>query len=150
MDKFNIILKIILLYIKLSYYTMSSQSNLAYSQNVYLPESLLDGWLSVSAVLLTTSLLFYHMSRVNSLKVRPYLAKLVSVGLILISTAYMVYALIPYTKRMNFNIEECKRISDCGADQTKELRLLKWSYLTLGSFTALFQGIIVYLVTTTI
>ena len=129
---------------------MTSKTNVAYSQNVYFPESLLDGWLSVSAVLLTTSLLFYHMSRVKSLKVRPYLAKVVSVGLILISTAYMIYALIPYTKRMNFNIAECEKIDDCGDDQTVELKLLKWSYLTLGGFTVLFQLVIVYLVTTTI
>jgi hypothetical protein len=129
---------------------MTTETNVAYSQNVYFPESLLDGWLSVSAVLLTTSLLFYHMSRVKSLKVRPYLAKVVSVGLILISTAYMIYALIPYTKRMDFNIAECEKINDCGADQTQELKLLKWSYLTLGGFTVLFQAIIVYLVTTTI
>jgi len=129
---------------------MTTETNVAYSQNVYFPESLLDGWLSVSAVLLTTSLLFYHMSRVKSLKVRPYLAKVVSVGLILISTAYMIYALIPYTKRMNFNIAQCEKIHDCGDDQTQELKLLKWSYLTLGGFTVLFQAIIVYLVTTTI
>lgn len=129
---------------------MVSETNVAYSENVYLPESLLDGWLSVSAVLLTTSLLFYHMSRVKSLKVRPYLAKIVSVGLIMISTAYMIYALIQYTKRMNFNIKECEKIHDCGSDQTHELKLLKWSYLTLGGFTVLFQCIIVYLVTTTI
>ena len=81
---------------------MTTETNVAYSQNVYFPESLLDGWLSVSAVLLTTSLLFYHMSRVKSLKVRPYLAKVVSVGLILISTAYMIYALIPYTRTNEF------------------------------------------------
>lgn len=129
---------------------MTTATNIAYSQNVYFPESLLDGWLNVSAVLLTTSLLFYHMSRVRSLKVRPYLAKIVSVGLILISTSYMLYALVPYTKRMNYNIKQCENIHDCGAEQTRELKILKWSYLTLGGFTVLFQGIIVYLVTTTI
>ena len=57
---------------------MLDEVDLAYSQNVYLPESLLDGWFSVSALLLTTSLLFYHMSRVKSLKVQPYLAKTVA------------------------------------------------------------------------
>jgi hypothetical protein len=129
---------------------MLDEVDLAYSQNVYLPESLLDGWFSVSAVLLTTSLLFYHMSRVKSLKVKPYLAKTVAVGLILISTAYMVYALVPYTKRMNNTIYRCGKMHNCPDNQITELKILKWSYLTLGVITLIFQLIIVYLVTTTI
>ena len=129
---------------------MLDEVDLAFSQNVYFPESLLDGWFSVSAVLLTTSLLFYHISRVNSLKVKPYLAKTVSVGLILISTAYMVYALVPYTKRMNNTIYRCSKMHNCPNNQIRELKILKWSYLTLGVITLIFQFIIVYLVTTTI
>ena len=56
--------------------------NLAFSESTYNPEDLLSEWISVSSILLTTSLLFYHMSRVNSLKVNPYLAKIVAIGLI--------------------------------------------------------------------
>jgi hypothetical protein len=129
---------------------MTSKTDLAYSDDVYFPESLLDGWLSVSAVLLTTSLLFYHMSRVKSLKVKPYLAKFVSIGLIVISTSYMIYALIPYTKRMDYTIKKCIKMNECSDSQTQELKILKASYLFLGLLTILIQAVIVYLVVTTI
>jgi len=129
---------------------MTSKTDLAYSDDVYFPESLLDGWLSVSAVLLTTSLLFYHMSRVKSLKVKPFLAKIVSIGLIVISTAYMIYALIPYTKRMNYTIQKCIKMNECSDNQTQELKILKISYLFLGILTIMIQSIIMYLVITTI
>jgi hypothetical protein len=124
--------------------------DLAYSDRVYFPESLLDGWLAVSSVLLTTSLLFYHMSRVKSIKVEPLLAKVICIGLIAISTAYMFYALLPYTKRMNYTINLCKQLDECSDEQTKELNILKWSYLFLGGFTLIIQCIIIYLVFTTI
>ena len=126
------------------------QYDLAYSDNVYFPESLLDGWLAVSAVLLTTSLLFYHMSRVKSIKVEPFLAKIICIGLIVISTAYMCYALLPYTKRMNYTINLCKKLDECSSEQVRELNILKWSYLFLGIFTLIIQSIIMYLVFTTI
>lgn len=124
--------------------------DLAYSGSTYLPESLLDGWLNVSSVILTSSLLFYHMSRVHSLKVNPFLAKIVAIGLILISTAYMLYAFIPYTKRMNFTIAKCIKLKECSQDQVDELNFLKNSYLVLGIFTSLIQFIIVYLIISTI
>ena len=129
---------------------MTSKTDLAYSDDVYFPESLLDGWLSVSAVLLTTSLLFYHMSRVKSLKVKPFIAKIISIGFIIVSTAYLLYALYPYTQRMNFTIKKCIKMNECSDSQTQELKILKASYLFLGLLTILIQAVIVYLVVTTI
>ena len=75
---------------------MYTNMDLAYSDNVYFPESLLNQWLNVSTVMVTSSLLFYHMSMVKSIKVEPYLAKLIAMSLIIISTSYMIYALVPY------------------------------------------------------
>tara|TARA_E500000178_G_scaffold334743_1_gene370942 strand:- start:446 stop:844 length:399 start_codon:yes stop_codon:yes gene_type:complete len=124
--------------------------NLAFSESTYNPEDLLSEWISVSSILLTTSLLFYHMSRVESLKVNPYLAKIVSIGLIFISTVYLIYAMYPYNKRMNFTISECKRLKDCTSDQVEEILLLKRSYLSMGISTILLQFIIVFIVVTTI
>ena len=90
--------------------TNQNQVHLAYSDSVFSSEDLLSDWYAVSGVLLTTSLLFYHMSRVNSLKVAPYLAKTISIGLFIISTLYLVYALYPYTQRMNYTIKKCKSL----------------------------------------
>jgi len=126
------------------------QMDLAYSEDIYFPESLLSGWLNVSGVILTTSLVFYHMSRVKSIKVEPYLAKIIAIGLIVISTCYMMYALVPYTKRMNYNINKCIQLKECSDEQTTELKILKWSYLLLGLITLIIQYTITYLVVITI
>lgn len=129
---------------------LQQQVDLAFSEDIYFPESLLTGWLNVSGVILTTSLVFYHMSRVKSIKVEPYLAKIIAIGLIIISTSYMVYAVIPYTKRMNYNIDKCIKLKECSDEQTMELKILKWSYIILGIGTSVIQGFITYLVITTI
>ena len=126
--------------------TNQNQVHLAYSDSVFSSVDLLSDWYAVSGVLLTTSLLFYHMSRVNSLKVAPYLAKTISIGLIIISTVYLVYALYPYTQRMNYTIKKCKSLQNCSDEQTYELTILKNSYLGLGLVSVLLQLLIVYLV----
>ena len=130
--------------------TIPNTIDLAYSGSTYLPESLLDGWLNVSSVILTSSLLFYHISRVHSLKVNPFLAKIVAIGLIIVSTAYMLYAFIPYSKRMNFTISKCTKLKECSQEQVDELLFLKNSYLALGIGTSAIQFIIVYLIISTI
>ena len=122
--------------------------DLAYSENVYFPESLLNQWLNVSSVMVTCSLLFYHMSRVKSIKVEPYLAKLIAMGLIIISTSYTIYALIPYNKRMDFIIKKCSELNECPDDQVEELKFLRKSYMILGLTTFMIQCVIVYLVIT--
>ena len=123
---------------------------LAYSDSVFSSEDLLSDWIAVSGVLLTTSLLFYHMSRVKSLKVKPFIAKIISIGFIIVSTAYLLYALYPYTQRMNFTINKCKSMANCSKDQLITLSILKKSYLFLGALSVLFQLLIVYLVIYTI
>jgi|SaaInlV_150m_DNA_2_1039686.scaffolds.fasta_scaffold00105_26 hypothetical protein len=122
--------------------------DLAYSDNVYFPESLLNQWLNVSSVMVTCSLVFYHMSRVKSIKVEPYLAKLIAMSLIIISTSYTIYALIPYNKRMDFIIKKCSELNECPDDQVEELKFLKKSYMILGLTTFMIQCVIVYLVIT--
>ena len=129
---------------------MYTNMDLAYSDNVYFPESLLNQWLNVSTVMVTSSLLFYHMSRVKSIKVEPYLAKLIAMSLIIISTSYMIYALVPYNKRMNFIIKKCSELDECPDDQVEELKFLKKSYMILGLTTFMIQCVIVYVVVTNI
>ena len=127
-----------------------TENDLAYSDQVYFPESLLIGWFNVSAVMVTSSLLFYHMARVHSIKVEPYLAKLIAMCLITISTLYMIYALIPYNNRMNFIIKKCAVLDECPDEQVSELQMIKKSYMLLGIVTSTIQCIIVYLVFTNI
>ena len=122
--------------------------DLAFSDSMYSPEDLLSDWMAVYGVIFTTSLLFYHMSRVNSLKVNPYLAKFIS--LIILSTLYLAYALIPYTQRMNFVEEECRKMKECNQDQIDNIRFVKNSYISFGISAIIIQVLIVYIVVTTI
>jgi len=93
---------------------MIETNEIAYSDEIYFPESILTQWLNLSAILLTCSLLFYHMSHSNTkyIKIHPYYTKIISIGLFL-STGYMINALYPYISRMNHNIKKCKYNNEC-------------------------------------
>ena len=110
------------------------------------PEDLLSDWINVSSLMLTTSILFYHISRSKTLKVDPRLAKVVSVSLILISTLYLVYGLITYTDRMNDTVEKCREFKTCSDKQSNEINNIKNTYIGIGAFTIFAQSLIVYIV----
>ena len=124
--------------------------DLAFSDSVYVPESLLSMWLNLSAILITVSLLFYHMSRVKSLKVHPLLASVISIGFIFISTFYLFSGLGPYAARMQYAINKCGTLDECDDSQMKHLNLLYHSYLGVGIITCIIQFIIVYLIVNTV
>jgi hypothetical protein len=124
--------------------------DLAFSDSVYVPESLLSMWLNLSAILITVSLLFYHMSRVKSLKVHPVFASVLSVGFIFISTFYLFSGLGPYAARMQYAINKCGTMDECDDIQMKHLNMLYHSYLGVGLITCIIQFIIVYLIVNTV
>ena len=68
---------------------------------VYNPELLLASWTSVSFVLMTVSLLFYHMTRRKTLEMGPRLAGLFAISIILMSTVLAVQSLVVYAKRIS-------------------------------------------------
>ena len=67
----------------------------------YNPELLLASWTSVSFVLMTVSLLFYHMTRRQTLEMAPRLAGLFAISIILMSTVLAVQSLVVYAKRLS-------------------------------------------------
>ena len=71
------------------------------TENIYIPESMYMGWMSVSFVLITLSLLFYHMTRVKSLKMSTQIAGMYAVILIIISCIISLISIIPYYTRYN-------------------------------------------------
>lgn len=119
---------------------------IAYSDSVYSPESLFANWLNLSYVLLTTALLFYHMSRVNSIKASPKLAAFVAASLVIISTLYMLYSLAPYIDRMNHVIRKCKRNKICSNNHLNIIISERNSYVILGILTSIIQIIITWLI----
>ena len=68
---------------------------------VYNPELLLANWTSVSFILMTVSLLFYHMTRIETLEMDRRLAGVFSVSIIIMSVIFSIQALLIYTKRLS-------------------------------------------------
>ena len=124
----------------------SMKNSIIYSDKVYAPESIFAGWLSLSYVLLTTSLLFYHMSQVKSIRASPAVAAAVAVALVIVSTLYMVYSLGPYIGRMHHVIKICKLDPKCNKDELKRFIIVKNSYIGLGLTTSIIQLVITWLI----
>jgi len=122
----------------------------AFSDLTTHPEDLLSDWMDVSGLMLTTSILFYHMARSKTLRVDPRLAKVVAISLILISTLYLVYGLMTYTDRMNHTVEKCREFQKCTDKQANKINNIKNTYIGIGVFTVLTQALIVYIVLSTI
>ena len=68
---------------------------------VYNPELLLANWTSVSFVLMTVSLLFYHMTRRKTLEMDRRLAGIFAISIIIMSAVLAVQSLVVYTKRIS-------------------------------------------------
>jgi len=126
------------------------ETNLGFSEKMYVPEDVLIAWLNLSAIITTYSLIFYNMARSGTVKVHPYLAIVISIGLILISTVYMIYSLIPYYTRITFLENTCKKMKECSDEQVAHINSVKNVYLTLGILTSVIQLVVTYLIVTTV
>ena len=122
----------------------------AFSDLTTHPEDLLSDWITVSGLMLTTSLLFYHMARSKSVKVDPRLAKIIAISVIVISTLYLVYGIMTYTHRMNNTVQKCREFKKRTDKQANEINYIKNMYIGIGMFTIFAQALIVYVVIFTI
>ena len=105
-----------------------------YSEAVYAPEGLLTEWLAVVFACMTSSLLFYHMTRLKTLTMDPRLAAIFACSLITVGMLYNVSAVVPYIARMDHQL---KLTND--PDTKYQLNLLKYTFLTLGAITTTIQ-----------
>ena len=67
---------------------------------VYNPELLLEGWTSASFLLMTVSLLFYHMTKAESIEMDPRIAGVFAVSIIILAVVLSVQALAVYIRRV--------------------------------------------------
>jgi hypothetical protein len=124
--------------------------DLAYSEKMSVPETLLTGWFNLSAIVTASSLIFYNMARKSSLTVHPSLAKFISIGLILISTLYMIFSLGPYYHRMRYLAKKCDHLHKCDTEQVEHINKITDVYLLFGAITAIIQLLITYLIIVTV
>jgi uncharacterized membrane protein YidH (DUF202 family) len=68
--------------------------------NVWFPESLYFVSLGYSVVLMTTSLLFYHMIKTHSLEMPLLISSLLAITLIIISIIFVIIGILSYYDRL--------------------------------------------------
>lgn len=120
------------------------------SDKLYTYEGLLSSWIQTSITLLTTAMLFYHITRVNTLKADRSLAALITIVLLIISTVYLVLSLINYIPRVQEAIKLCDKEENCNYNNSNYLRKTMITYSAMVSVTIIIQIIIGYMVYDTI
>ncbi len=65
------------------------------------PELLLANWTNVSVILMTVSLLFYHMTRRRTLEMNRRLAGVFAISIIIMSVVFAIQSLVIYSKRLS-------------------------------------------------
>ena len=68
---------------------------------VYNPELLLANWTNVSFILMTVSLLFYHMTCRRTLEMDRRLAGVFAISIIIMSVVFAIQSLVIYSKRLS-------------------------------------------------
>ena len=116
----------------------------------YAPEHLLSGWISLSVLMLTTSMLFYHLTRRYSIKTNKQLAASVAISLMICGGVYLVVSLVNYIPRMDEVLETCKKDSLCSDDKLRRIRTSKNMNIALAGTTIAIELLIAYLIFNTI
>jgi len=116
------------------------------SAEIIQPEILLSQWTAASFVLMTTSLLFYHMTRVASLEMNPHVAGLISVAMIFMSIVFEVQALVVYVKRVS-RMDTVSKSSQLISSIRTE-RTVSKSYIAVISILVLLQLFIGWVIVT--
>ena len=60
--------------------------------------------LSYSILLLTVSLIFFHMTRVSSIELPRFYSSLLSIILIILSISFIILGIIQYTERISLEL----------------------------------------------
>ena len=73
--------------------------NKADYSSLWTPELIVVAWLSAGFILVTTALLFYHMTKVSSLEMRPGIAGVFAASLMVASVVITLCAVMVYFRR---------------------------------------------------
>lgn len=115
--------------------------------NVWFPESVYFGALAYSVILMTASLLFYHMTKTNSLEMRPRTSATFAVLLIIISVLFAIMGVSSYYVRLQELQKQKQNLSDLNKTFLEKEIAIFWFYLVLGTVYMLIEiGICWYIV----
>jgi uncharacterized membrane protein len=84
-----------------------------YSNESYLPEAVLCNWITLSMMGITSGMVFYHISRSNTLKTDKRLSALITITLLLVGVCFVVISVKNYSSRIMRVLKICKNDSKC-------------------------------------
>lgn len=87
--------------------------NLDYTNESYLPEAVLCNWITLSMMGITAAMVFYHISRSNTLKTDKRLSALITITLLLVGVCFVVISVKNYSSRIMRVLKICKNDSNC-------------------------------------
>jgi len=112
-----------------------------YNYDMWTPEQIYAEWLGVSILVMTVSLLFYHMTKVSSIEMNSKIAGIFSVTLIIISGILNIAAIITYWDRVSYTLS----ISHKHTKKNNE-NIYRIVYLTIGVVYSIVQCGISYVI----
>jgi len=118
--------------------------------DVFSPEAIYASWMNMSYFALTTGMLFYHMTRKDSIKADKRLAAVIAISLLVVSVVYVVVAVIPYKMRLDRAVEECLVARGCNKEMADTIQNTARMNLATGVVTIAVELIICYLIFNTI
>lgn len=87
--------------------------NSTYSNEAYMPEAVLCNWITLSMMGITSAMVFYHISRSNTLKTDKRLSALITITLLLVGVCFVVISVKNYSLRIMRVLKICKHDSTC-------------------------------------
>ena len=98
--------------------------------DIWIVEGVFAAWIGVSLFLLSASLLFYHITKLNSIEMNPVVASVFAVILILVSFVYNVASIVPYFQRVT---------AENDVDTNEIEQQYKWVYTAIGVLLGIVQ-----------
>jgi len=112
--------------------------------NIWFPESLYFGGLAYSVVLMTTSLLFYHMTKTHSLEMDPRISAIFAILLMFVSIIFAGSGISIYYTRLNSLESEKHYLSEVTLHLLEKERGIYWFYFILGILYMIIEILICY------
>lgn len=114
--------------------------------NAWFPESLYFGGLSYSILLLTTALLFYHMTRSKTLEMNPVASASFAIILVILSIGIIVTGLHSYSSRLR-TITHDQKLQSEWKDYLEQEKKIFIIYFLFGCiYTMVAVGICYYII----
>jgi fucose permease len=100
--------------------------------NIWFPEALYFGNLSYSVVLMTTSLLFYHMTKTKSLEMNPKVSAIFAILLMIVSVCFVLTGISTYFVRLQELEEQNDQLSTLSQKLLNTEKNHYWTYFIFG------------------